>query len=170
MAWQTYVSLGLLIVKVSKSHSDTPNSVRLSYMSDRSVAETSTWQHTTLTRDNISMPPAGFEPPILANDLPQDHALHRAATGIGSLSLYLSFSLSLYIYIFVCTCPRLCPPDVRGFDIIKNKLSPYVQTVFFIIICWFMLTYWLITQLVFSYYCVLNTSEHPAALWFSCLV
>ena len=29
------------------------------------------------------MPPAGFEPKILANELPQTHALDRAATGIG---------------------------------------------------------------------------------------
>jgi hypothetical protein len=45
------MSLGLLTVEVSRSHSDTPHSVGLFWTSDRPVAETSTWQHTTLTRD-----------------------------------------------------------------------------------------------------------------------
>jgi len=33
------------------------------------------------------MPPAGFEPTILASDRPQTHALDRAANGIGGLAL-----------------------------------------------------------------------------------
>ena len=59
---------------------------------------TITFRHTTLVRTarlrdyltthNIhnretSMPPAGFEPAIPASERPQDHALDRAATGIG---------------------------------------------------------------------------------------
>ena len=45
------VGQGLLIVEISRSHSDTPQSVGLLWTSDRSVAVTSTWQHTTPTRD-----------------------------------------------------------------------------------------------------------------------
>ena len=41
----------LLIVEVSKSHSDTPHSVGLLWTGDQLHAETSTWQHTTFTRD-----------------------------------------------------------------------------------------------------------------------
>jgi len=37
-----------------RSHSDTPNSVRLLWTSDRPVAVTSTWQHTTLTTERHS--------------------------------------------------------------------------------------------------------------------
>jgi len=36
----------------SRSHSGTPHSVGLLWTTDHSDAETSTWQHTTLTRDS----------------------------------------------------------------------------------------------------------------------
>ena len=36
-------------------------------------------------KSQISMPPAGFESAIPASELPQAHALYRAATGIGRL-------------------------------------------------------------------------------------
>ena len=39
------------IIGASRSHLDTPHSVGLSYTSDLFVGGTSTWQHTTLTRD-----------------------------------------------------------------------------------------------------------------------
>jgi hypothetical protein len=42
---------GLLIFEASLSHSDTPLSVGLLWTDDRSVTETSTRQHTTLTTD-----------------------------------------------------------------------------------------------------------------------
>jgi len=50
------VSLGLLTVKLSGSHSDTPHSVELLWSSERPVAETSTWQHTTITRNSHPCP------------------------------------------------------------------------------------------------------------------
>jgi len=50
------VVLGFLIVKISKSHSDTLHSVGHLWTSDRPVAESSTWQHTTLTTDRHSCP------------------------------------------------------------------------------------------------------------------
>jgi len=43
---------GLLIHKVSRSHSDTPQSVGLLWTSDRLVSETSTWQHSQQTDIN----------------------------------------------------------------------------------------------------------------------
>jgi hypothetical protein len=48
---QSPVGQGLLIVKASRSHTDTPHSVGLLWTSDRLDAEPSTWQHTTLRRD-----------------------------------------------------------------------------------------------------------------------
>ena len=59
MAQQPPVGQGLLIVEASRSRSDTPHSVGLLWTSDQPVAETSTLQHTTLTRDN---------PPCLRRD------------------------------------------------------------------------------------------------------
>jgi hypothetical protein len=59
MARQPLGGLGRLIIEASRSHSDTPHSVGLLCTNDQPVAETSTWQHTTLRRE-ISMPPVGF--------------------------------------------------------------------------------------------------------------
>jgi len=53
MVQQTLVGQGLLIFEASKSHSDTPHSVRVFWRSNQPNAETSTWQHTTLTRDTL---------------------------------------------------------------------------------------------------------------------
>ena len=49
MAQQPPVGQGLLVIKDSRSHSNTPRSVGLLWTSDRPDAETSSWQHTTLT-------------------------------------------------------------------------------------------------------------------------
>jgi hypothetical protein len=55
----------------------------LLWTSDQLVAETSTWQHTSLTADT-SMPPVGFESTISAGERPQTYVLDRAAAGTGS--------------------------------------------------------------------------------------
>jgi hypothetical protein len=77
------VGLGLLSFEVSKSHSDTPHSVGLLWTSNRLVAETSTWQHTTLIIDKH---------PCLGGIRTRSHSkraaanpdtLDRAATGRG---------------------------------------------------------------------------------------
>jgi len=75
---------GLLIIEASRSHSDTPHSVGLLWTSDQPDTETSTWQHTTITRDRC-MPPKGFEPTIPVTKRPQTHEFDRAATESGSL-------------------------------------------------------------------------------------
>ena len=69
----------------SRSRSDTPQLVRLLWTSDQPVAETSTWQHTTLHNRQTSMPPVGFEPTISAGERPQTYALDCAANGTGVL-------------------------------------------------------------------------------------
>jgi len=56
MAKQPLGGQGLLIIVASLSNSDSPHSVGLLCRSDQPDAETSTWQHTTLTRDNLSCP------------------------------------------------------------------------------------------------------------------
>ena len=68
-----------LIVESSQPHSDTPYLAGLLWASVRPIAETSTWQHTTLKRD---MPPAGFETRIPANERPHTLAFDRAAPEI----------------------------------------------------------------------------------------
>jgi hypothetical protein len=65
------------------THNDAPQSVELLWTSDQLDAETSTWQHTTLTTDWHPCPPSGFEPPISVAERPPSYALDRAATGTG---------------------------------------------------------------------------------------
>ena len=48
--------INLLVFEVSWSHNDAPQSVRILWTSDQSVAETCTWQHTTLTTDKHPCP------------------------------------------------------------------------------------------------------------------
>ena len=51
VAQEPPVGQGLFMFQTSWSHSDTPHSEALIWTSDQLVAETTTWQHTTLTRD-----------------------------------------------------------------------------------------------------------------------
>jgi hypothetical protein len=82
MAQYSLVSLGLLTVKASRSHSDKPHSIELLWTNDQHDAESSTWQHTTLTTAKCHAL-AGFESTIPASERPQTYALDRAATGTG---------------------------------------------------------------------------------------
>jgi len=63
MVQQPLLCQGLIIIEASWSHSDTSHSVELLWKSYRPDAETSTWQHKTLTIDT-SILPAEFEPTI----------------------------------------------------------------------------------------------------------
>jgi hypothetical protein len=81
---QPPVGQGPLIIEDSWSHSDTPHSVDLVWTSGQPVAETSSWQHTALTKDRNPCPPAELEPALPASDRPQTHSLDREATGIFS--------------------------------------------------------------------------------------
>jgi hypothetical protein len=56
MARQPLVDQGLLIVEVLRSNSDPLHSVGLLWTSNKPDAETSTWQHTTHTRDRHPCP------------------------------------------------------------------------------------------------------------------
>jgi len=69
-----------LIMEASPSHSDTPHSVAPLWTSDQPVAETSTWQHTTLKRDRHECPRRYSNPQ-------SQPVIGRAATRIGSLAV-----------------------------------------------------------------------------------
>jgi hypothetical protein len=56
MAQQTLFGRCLLIIEASRLHSDTPRSVVLLRTRDQLVAETTTWQHTTLTTERHPCP------------------------------------------------------------------------------------------------------------------
>ena len=56
MVQQAQVGPDILIIQASRSHSGTPNSVGLLWVSDKADAETSSWQHTTFTTDRYHCP------------------------------------------------------------------------------------------------------------------
>ena len=82
-AQKPLIGQGLLIIKASRSHSDTPHSVGLLWMSDKAEAQTSTWQHTTLTRDRHICPRRDSNAPVPVTERPRNHVFDCAATGIG---------------------------------------------------------------------------------------
>jgi hypothetical protein len=49
--WRNSPQWARAFIEASRSHSGTPHSVRLFWTSESHVAETSTWQHTTVTTD-----------------------------------------------------------------------------------------------------------------------
>jgi len=63
---------------------------------DQLVAETSTWQHPTLTTEKTIHTLVGFEPTISSGEGPQTYALDRAVTGTGLL-----FVLTEIFYYFL---------------------------------------------------------------------
>ena len=79
MTQQPLSGQGLLIMEASRSHSDTPQSAELLWMSDQPDAETSTYTTQTLTTERHPLLPVGFEPAIPASKRQQTHALDRAA-------------------------------------------------------------------------------------------
>jgi len=62
VAQQPIIGDGLLIVEASRSHSDTPHPLGLLRISYRPTAESSTWQHTTLTRRRHPCPRRNSNP------------------------------------------------------------------------------------------------------------
>ena len=62
MAQHPPVGQGFLIIEDSPSHSDTPRLVGLLWTSNQPGTETSTWQHTTLTRNRHPCPQRDSNP------------------------------------------------------------------------------------------------------------
>ena len=75
---QSLVGQVLISISSIRSHSDTPHPVELLCESDQLVAETSTWQHTALTRENIHST-GGIRTHNTSKRVAADHL----ATGIG---------------------------------------------------------------------------------------
>ena len=76
------MGLDLLLVEVSRSHSDTPHLVDFS---GRVIGpQRGPFLATQNThKRQISVPMGGFEAAVLANEQLHTHAIYRAATGLG---------------------------------------------------------------------------------------
>jgi len=88
MTQQPFVAQGLLMVEASRLHLDTQHSVGAFRTSGHFIAETFTWQHTSVTRYRHPCPPAGLKPETPPNERPQNHASGPAANGIGDNYLH----------------------------------------------------------------------------------
>jgi len=104
---QPPVGQGHLIHEVSRSHTTKHQSVGLLWKSDQVVAETSTWQHTTLTTD-IHAPDG-----IRTHNFSKRAVLDSTTTGTGTLGLqcvnigapllrYCKEEVSFSIYFLYC--------------------------------------------------------------------
>ena len=91
MSQQPLLGQDLLIIEVSRSHSDTPHSVGIFCTSDRPDAETSTWLHTTLTTDR--------HPCLRPDSNPQSH---QARGHLDRLYIHLQAEDSLMKNYTVC--------------------------------------------------------------------
>ena len=81
MAQHPPLGQDVLIVQVSRLHSETPHSVGLLWSSDQSEnRDLYLKTHDTHKRETF-MPSVAFEPGIPASERPQTHTLDRAATG-----------------------------------------------------------------------------------------
>jgi len=118
MAWQPLVSQGFIIVEASRLHSDTPQSVGLLWTSDRPVAETFTWQNTTLTTDRFPCSPP--HPAGIRTRSPSKRAaLDRTATGIGRIDC-TTVNVLEHILFFVQS-----PRNERTYH--KSRVCPSVR-------------------------------------------
>ena len=121
---------GILIIEASRSHSDTPHLIGLLGTSDQPVAETSTRQHTTLTRDRYPPQtpphPEGFEPTIPPSVRPKTHTLDRTATRIGLLKLYniILVCLTEFNVSVNSKFHRNTSNDFITFNLLKAELIP----------------------------------------------
>jgi hypothetical protein len=116
---RTFLSMAQqsLIVEALRSHSNTSHSVGLLWTSDQPEAETSTWQHTTLTGDRYPFLP-GFAPAISASERPQTHSLDRAATGVCTyIYIYLGYNITNYLRFSIVTKTR-CYINIRILQLI----------------------------------------------------
>ena len=74
MVQEPPVGQDLLIIEASQSHSEAPHSVGPLWTSDQPGAETSTWEHTTLTRQRRPCPRRDYNPQSQQRGGAQTHA------------------------------------------------------------------------------------------------
>jgi hypothetical protein len=84
MEQQPPVGQGFPIIEASRSHSDTPDSVRTSGLV---ISPTQRPLPDNTHKRQASMPPEGFEPAIPASKWQQTHVLDRTATGFGQITV-----------------------------------------------------------------------------------
>ena len=85
MGQQPLVGQGPFMIEDSRSHSDTPNSVRILWKSDQPDAELYPIIYNIYKRQTFMLP-VGFEPTIPASKRQQTIALNSAATGVGIIT------------------------------------------------------------------------------------
>jgi len=89
----------LLIIKASRSYSDTTHTVGLLWMSDQNIAETPTCTTYNIFNRETSMSRVGFEPAIPTSERLQTHALDRVAFETDVLEFSVEFLYTFEDYV-----------------------------------------------------------------------
>ena len=111
---------GLLIIEHSRTHSDTPHSVGLFWMSDQPDSDTSTWQHTKLTRDRNPYP----------RGIRTRNPSKRAAAGPRfRLRGHRERPKCLLLFVFVCKWSLLDRTNYRLQSPIMDIIRPITFTI-----------------------------------------
>ena len=76
------MGLGLLFIEASRSYSDTPHSVGLFWVRDRTLAETSILTTQNTHKRQTDMLPEGFEHAVTESERSQTDALDRVFSSI----------------------------------------------------------------------------------------
>jgi hypothetical protein len=93
------VGQGLLIIKATLSHSDTPHTIGLLWMNDQNIAETSACTIYNIFNRQTSMSPVGFEPAFPKIERPQTHALDRSASETDAIEFNTEFLYNYEEYV-----------------------------------------------------------------------
>jgi hypothetical protein len=132
------VGQGLLITEASRSYWDELHSVGLFWTSDQPVAETSTWQHTTITRNRRPCTRRDSNSHSQQFQRPQTHTLYRAAARIahrfctaeymGIERTVMSKVLGLFFLLGISPASEFYVPTFRNTvssifisDVVKNS-------------------------------------------------
>jgi len=109
---------GLLVLEISRSHSDAPQSVGFLWTSDHSGAEISTWQHVTITTHRLPCARWDSKPQSSASERLQTYALARASTDTDT---------SIWSVVFISANIFLLQRFIFRLKCFRNTYKCYVQ-------------------------------------------
>ena len=133
-AQQSILGQGVLIMEVSRSHSDTPHSVGILWMSDQTDTETFTWQHThthTHTHNNTNRLPCSRAD---SNQISHQENRRRPtpSTARSLESAILLLLLLLLIIIIIMSSTRYQVSQCLGASQFNKSQAVFIQEDFLI--------------------------------------
>jgi hypothetical protein len=116
----------LLSIEVSLLHSDISHSMVLLWTSDKPNTETSTWQHTTLSRDRHPCLRRDSNQQSQKSELPQTHTIDGIITGTGAPCFINVHIFNFFQYLIIAS-PKCYILLLFVFRIAVHKCSHHVN-------------------------------------------